>query len=379
MRPQLKGVAWERDSEQLRLVYDIRDHFVLLDADGTVERLLELLRDGGRTQPELATVLAGEGRNVVVEDVVAAVALLDEHGLLEDGDRLGRLGPGERERYFSNVAFFESFSSLARGREDFQQRLRAAHVLVLGTGGLNSNIIPHLCGLGVGRLTLLDRDVVEPRNFARQYLYRWSDLGTSKVKLAADWARAFDPTIKVEAVDADLAGAGAIAELLHRVAPDAVMSGVDSPVAVDDWVNSACVSRRIPYVRGGMYVTQGIVRSVDPGVSACLDCVADARTDTATEPEERASLALFGSRPRTNRGIGPVAGLLGALCAFEILRYLTRFEPPAHAGGPLVIDFAHGCAMRQVEWPRDPGCATCGALPAPGRSQSGTDEEVSRP
>lgn len=362
MRPQLKGVVWERVGERLRLVYDIRDQFVLTDEDGAVERLLELLREGGRTPPELVAALAAAGRDVTIEDVAAAIELLDEHGLLEDGDHLGRLAAAEQERYFSNLAFFESFASLSRGREEFQERLRAAHVLVLGTGGLSSNAIPHLCGLGVGRLTLLDRDRVEPRNFARQYLYRWSDLGAGKVNAAADWVRAFDPTIKVEAVQADLDGPDAIAELVDHFGPDAVLSGVDSPVDVDEWVNAACVSRRTPYVRGGMYVTQGIVRSVDPGVSACLGCVPDARTDEATEPHERAALVLFGGKPRTNRGIGPVAGLLGALCAFEILRFLTRFEPPAYAGRPLLIDFALGCAMRQVDWPRDPGCATCGGV-----------------
>jgi hypothetical protein len=127
--------------------------------------LLELLREGGRTLAELAAALtereapADQGRPIPVDDVIAAVRLLDRQGLLEDGDRQGRLGADEQERYFSNLAFFESFASLARGREEFHEMLRGAHVLVLGTGGLNSNTIPHLCGLGVGRLTLLDRDM----------------------------------------------------------------------------------------------------------------------------------------------------------------------------------------------------------------------------
>jgi molybdopterin/thiamine biosynthesis adenylyltransferase len=361
MRPQLKGVVWERDGRQLRLVYDIRDHFLLADADGAVEALLELLREGGRTLPELAAALNGQGRQIPPDDVAAAVGLLDGHGLLEDGDHLRRLGADERERYFSNLASFESFASLRVGRKELQEMLRAAHVLVLGTGGLNSNTIPHLCGLGVGRLTLLDRDAVEPRNFARQYLYRWSDIGASKVAVAADWVRAFDPAVKVEAVEAEIDGEAAVTGLLDRFAPDAVMSGVDSPLGIDGWVNTACVSRRTPYVRGGMYVTQGLVWSVDPGVSACLGCLPAAGSNDETEAQERAAIALFGAKPGTNRGIGPVAGLLGSLCAFEILRYLTRFEPPAYAGRPLWIDFAGGCAMRQADgWQRDPACATCG-------------------
>jgi hypothetical protein len=55
MRPQLKGLSWERDGERLRLVYDPRDQLLLSDPDGSVEKLLTLLAEGGRTIGELAT------------------------------------------------------------------------------------------------------------------------------------------------------------------------------------------------------------------------------------------------------------------------------------------------------------------------------------
>jgi molybdopterin/thiamine biosynthesis adenylyltransferase len=301
-------------------------------------------------------------------DLADAVAMLDAHRLLEDERLLGRIDPAGQQRYFSNLAFFESFATLGRSREDFQRALHDAHVLVLGTGGLNSNTIPHLCGLGVGRLTLLDRDVVEPRNFARQYLYRHADIGTRKVGLAADWVRGFDPSIKVEALDAAVDSAGQVGDLVDRFAPDLVMSGIDSPAQVDTWVNDACVGRGVPYVRGGMYVTQGLVWSVDPGVSGCRSCLpaADEVEDLGGEAGQREAIALFGNKPRTNRGIGPVAGLLGALSAFEVLRYLTRFEPPAYAGWPVIVDFSDGCATRRADpWPRTTTCPVCDSAPVP--------------
>ena len=375
VEPRLKSVVWERDGDRLRVVYDIRDHLVIDDPDGAVDALLDRLREGGRTVAGLAEALRAAGHAVSVDDVAAAVALLASYRLLEDGRRLGHLDQAEQERYHSNLAFFESFATLERSREDLQRALREAHVLVLGTGGLNSNTIPHLCGLGVGRLTLLDRDVVEPRNFARQYLYRHRDLGARKVAVAADWVRGFDPTIKVEALDASIDGPEDVAELVGRLRPDVVMSGVDRPREVDDWVNAGCVAHGVPYVRGGMWVTQGLVWSVDPGVSACRACPPDsparagsggtgdtgaAATDVGGD-DELASVALYRRKPRTNRGIGPVAGLLGALCAFEVLRYLTRFEPPAYAGRTVWIDFAAGCAVRVGEpVPRDPTCPVCG-------------------
>jgi molybdopterin/thiamine biosynthesis adenylyltransferase len=363
MRPRLKGIAWERVGDELRLVYDPRDQLILTDPDGTVEKLIGLLSEGGRTVAELADELSLDEA-----DVQGAVTAFDAERLLEDGDRLDRLEPADTERYFSNLAFFESFSSLDRSREDLQRRLRAAHVLVLGTGGLNSNTIPHLAGLGVGAMTLLDRDTVEPRNFARQYLYRHDDIGTRKVERAAAWVRAFDPAIDVETIDADIAGPEQLAALIRRIGPDVVASGIDRPNRIDLWVNEACVRHGVPFVRGGISVTTGTVWSVNPGVSACRACVpADpSNPDDFPDPDDPALAGaiaanrLFVSKPQVNRGIGPVAGLLGAFGAFEVLRYLTGFEPPAYAGRPLTIDFAHGCATSQDEWPRDPDCATCG-------------------
>lgn len=364
MVPRLKDVVWQRAGDQVRVVYDVRDHFLLDDPDGQVETLLELLAEGGRSLPELADAFARRGTRVPERDLAEAVAMLDAHRLLEDERRLGWIDPAGQQRYFSNLGFFESFATLHRSRDDFQLALRDAHVLVLGTGGLNSNTIPHLCGLGVGRLTLLDRDAVERRNFARQYLYRHADIGARKVELAADWVRSFDPSIKVEALDRGVDRAEEVGELVDRFAPDVVMSGIDSPAQIDRWVNDACAGRGVPYVRGGMYVTQGLVWSVDPGVSGCRSCLPD--DDEVEDPggRQREAIALFGTKPRTNRGIGPVAGLLGALCAFEVLRYLTRFEPPAYAGRPMFIDFAGGCAVRLADpWPRTRRCPACGTTP----------------
>jgi molybdopterin/thiamine biosynthesis adenylyltransferase len=354
LTPRLKDVAWERVGTELRLVYDLRDQFVIDDPGGTAEKLLRLLVKGANTVGGLATLLS-----VPEEEVAAAVAVLDGEGLLEDVDRCGGFNRSETERYSSNLGFFESFASLARSREDYQRDLLDAHVLVLGTGGLNSTVVPHLAGLGVGRLTLLDRDLVEPRNFARQYLYRWDEVGLSKVYRAGQWVRDFDPRISVFPIDRGVTGVAGLLDLLDQVQPTAVADGIDSPATVDEWVNAACVRRGIPYVRGGMYVTQGIVWSVVPGKSACLDCTLHRNRDTGPAEELRAR-QLYRSKARVNRGIGPVAGLLGSLAAFELLRILTGFEPPAYAGRPIEIDFAAGCAIRQAEWEHVASCPTCG-------------------
>jgi molybdopterin/thiamine biosynthesis adenylyltransferase len=353
----LKNLAWERIDNQIRVAFDVRDQFVIDDPDGTVARLFDLLGVGEHTLVELAAALG-----LPEADIAEAIESFDEVGLLEDASKLSGLPPPAQERYFSNLAFFESFASLRRSKEDFQRQVCDSHVLVLGTGGLNSSVVQSLCGLGVGRLTLLDRDIVEARNFARQYLYRWEDIGARKVDRAASWIRNFDPGIEiVDAIDGDIGGPKVVADLLDRYCPDVVAVGVDRPKDIAVWVNQACVSRGVPYVRGGMWVTQGMVRSVEPGVHACLACTDDAATNADPEiAEMQAGVDLYGSRPSMNRGIGPVAGLLGSLAAFEILRFLTRFEEPVYTQGYTIIDFANGCQMRQTSAARNPNCLVCG-------------------
>jgi len=361
VHPRLKGLAWQREGDELRLVYDIREQFLVDDPNGVVEALLLLLDEGGRTPAELAECLTAQGTPVTTEDVDNALALFDSHGLVEDADGCAAFNDTERERYHSNLAFFESFATLGRSRADFQRDLRDAHVLVLGTGGLNSNTIPHLCGLGVGRLTLLDRDNVESRNFARQYLYTYADIGSPKVEVAADWVRAFDPAVKTEAVSATVGSAADVADLLERFRPDVVMCGVDNPLEVGSWVNTACVAAAIPFVRAGMRVTTGLVMSVDPGSSGCFACIG---TASELSHDDSAAAALYKSRATVNRGIGPIAGLLGSLSAFELLRYLTGFEPPAYAGRQLTIDFARGCEMTLSQWEKRTDCPDCGSAMA---------------
>src|SRR3989440_7164936 len=180
MRPVLKSAVWERVDSGLRVVYDLRDQFVIEDADGGVEALLGLLAQGGRTVPELAVALG-----VPVGDVDAAIGMLDDCGLVEDGDPLLELPAEVQERHFSNLAFFESFGSLSRGRTDLCRALWDAHVLVLGTGGRHSHVPPHPAGLGGGRPPPPDPHVGPPPHFPPPYLYRHARIGAPQDDPAA--------------------------------------------------------------------------------------------------------------------------------------------------------------------------------------------------
>lgn len=358
MIPKLKSLSCSALGDRLVVSLDPRTRYELADPDGKVARLLTLLAEGRRTAAELAGDL-----DVPEPDVLAALDTFDGLGWLYDAAAPSTLTAGQRERYFSNLAFFEGFSTLRRSGAAMQERVRDAHVAVLGTGGLGSAAVQHLVGLGVGRLTLLDFDVVEPRNFARQFTYTPSQLGLSKVEQVRAWVAAFDPDVAVTAHHVRVTGPQSVTDLLDGV--DLVVSAIDQPDEVDLWVNRACVGGGVPFVRGGLAYLQGLYWSVDPGISACRQCL---ETHRAGEPErdERArvrSWPLLLRQDQTNRATGPVAAILGGLVSMEALRYLTGFVPPVSAGTYHLVDFSGACEISVDAWPTDPDCAVCATAP----------------
>jgi molybdopterin-synthase adenylyltransferase len=368
MRPMLKNAVWHRDGDDLYVITEPESQITLSDPDGQVEALLVLLREGTRDPAGLAAALAGSEVPPTAAEVSAAVGSLDGLGLLADAEVPAGLSGDQCERYYSNLAFFGTFASLSRPAASFQRALLDAHVVFLGTGGLGSTAIQGLAGAGVGRMTLLDSDVVEIRNFARQYLYHEKDIGSPKVERAADWVRDFDSRIEVRAVSRWIAGPDDIEPLVADA--DLVVSGVDKPEEIDRWVNQACVGAGVPFVRGGMYARRVVYFSVDPGRSPCLECRHQAQLAAPSASGVPAEAQQAGL-DRVNRGIGPVASMVGALVSMEALRYLTRFADPLAAGRHRFVDLATG-EEEVVAWQPWPGCPVCEAVPAARRSAAGT-------
>jgi molybdopterin-synthase adenylyltransferase len=324
--PKLKPVGWEKVDDGVRVVLDPRASVELADTDGAVTRLLELLAEGGRSIAELTDALKSTHPSGSEPEVTAAIDVLDGLLLVEDERRMGGLSEAERLRHFSNLAFFRTFTNLDMSAEDVVRRLRGSHVLMLG---------------------------------ARQFVYRRCDVGRAKVQRAAEWVGEFDPTIEVEAIQAEFMCVEDVAQLVDLVRPDAVSDAVDSPQDIDTWVNAACVAAGVPFCRGGMGVTESVVWSVDPGRSACLACRQPDPGEAATDLRLHLSTLHAAAVPRVNRGAGPVATQLGSLVAFELTRFLTGYAPPVYAGGVAVIDLASDCGQTVVRNARDPDCAVC--------------------
>jgi molybdopterin-synthase adenylyltransferase len=354
----LKNSVWQRAGDALLVVSDESKQIELDDPTGQAEALFSVLSAGPQTVDELQKRLSASQGNVSVEELEEALRVLDSLSLLEDPEGRTTGNHADDERFRSNLAFFELFATRSRSAATMQKDLRTAHVLQLGTGGVGSNVLQHLAGLGIGHVTILDFDLVEPANFARQYLYRHRDIGLSKVWRAAQWLEEYDPEIKVDVVEHRVAGPGDLAGLLAGV--DVVSSAIDKPIEVDDWVNEACMGAGVPWVRAGIAGSRLAYFSVNPGVSPCVACRHSMEERiVAGSTIDAAASRLSALMPAVNRAIGPVAGLLGASVAFEVLRYLTGYEIPHAAGAQVFMDASSHLRQWRVDWEADPQCQLC--------------------
>jgi molybdopterin/thiamine biosynthesis adenylyltransferase len=347
IRPRVKPYPRRVEADALTLVPDVGVGFRLEDPAGQIGALLGLL-DGSRTLPEAAAALGRRWPEIAVADVEAVVAALDDSQLLEDAaldvpasDRFGR--------YESNLAFFSAFADLRQSRHSFHDRIARARVSLLGVGGLGSTVLYNLAGIGVGTLTVVDFDRVELKNLVRQFLYSEADVGRKKVEAAMERVRALNSDVAVHALDLRLEGPDDARAAIAGA--DLVVSAVDQPVEVQQWVNEACVDAGVPFVGGSVLTTRGSYFSVDPGRSGCLGCL---RLYERKNGHER----LVGG-DRSNHVIGAAATLLGGLVTLEALRYLTRFAPPVAAGTMWIADLVSGRVEPLSEWPRLPDCPVC--------------------
>ncbi len=226
-----------------------------------------------------------------------------------------------------------------------QQQLLAAHVFLIGAGGIGCPAIQYLAAAGVGRITVIDDDCVSLSNLQRQVLYGSDDLGKAKVAIAASAVQRINPDVHFTGLQRRLTTADD-ATLLDSV--DVVLDGSDN-FATRLLVNDLCVAARVPLVSaaiGQFHGQIGTFRGWEEG-KPCYRCfVGDAH-----DPEECDSCSEVGV-------LGAMVGMMGSFAAMEAIRVITGFgDDPA---GKLQIIDGLMPSMRAIRLPKDPACSTCG-------------------
>lgn len=228
-----------------------------------------------------------------------------------------------------------------------QARLAAARVLVVGCGGLGAPVIQYLAAAGVGHLTLVDDDVVEPSNLNRQLLFGEADLGRRKAEQAAARVRALDSGLDVEARVERLSGAG-----VRRAVQgfDVVVDATDG-MPTKFLLNDACVLEDRPLVHGAATGFSGQVLVVPGRRGPCLRCLFE-------EPPPRGSIPTC----REAGVLGAVTGVIGSFMAAEAVKLLVG-NPQTLVGRFLAVDVLTP-GVRALRFERRASCAACGDQPS---------------
>ncbi|MFL6380747.1 MAG: ThiF family adenylyltransferase [Nitrososphaeraceae archaeon] len=149
------------------------------------------------------------------------------------------------------------------------EKLRNAKVCVVGVGGIGNPIVTQLTAMGIAKLKIVDRDVVEISNLHRQHLYSEKDIGKVKVEVAAERLRALNPAVEIE--PAPLSVTKYTAENIIA-GFDIVIDALDS-IDARYALNDACIKFNIPFIYGGALGMMGSIFTILPNKSACLRCV----------------------------------------------------------------------------------------------------------
>lgn len=246
------------------------------------------------------------------------------------------LTEGQLERYARHIVLKEI------GGEG-QRNLLAAHVTVVGAGGIGSPVILYLAAAGVGRLTIIDDDLVSLSNLQRQILFGTDDVGALKVEKAKARISVLNPDLQLQARPERLDAASAEAMLDGANVVVDGCDNFDTRLIVADVANKL----RVPLVSAAVAEFEGQLALY-----------------RGWESEKPCYRCLVGSNPQrperscSQQGVlGAMAGVMGSLAAMEAIRVITGFGQD-FAGKLLTVD-ALTLRFRTLGVPKDPNCPSC--------------------
>lgn len=225
-----------------------------------------------------------------------------------------------------------------------QQRLKAAHVAIVGLGGLGAPAALYLAAAGIGKLTLIDDDGVSLSNLQRQILFRSADFRQLKAFVGRDALHALNPHVEIFPKPVELHELNA-QRLIHGA--DVVLDGTDD-YDTRFAVNDACHTLGLPLVSGAVGRWDGQVSVFASGAVQDAPCYRCLVPETPPDVEHCAQVGV----------VGALTGVIGSMMALEAIKLIAKAGEPL-IGRLFLFDGLRGDA-RTVRLHRDPECATCG-------------------
>ncbi|MCO7223871.1 HesA/MoeB/ThiF family protein [Pleionea sp. CnH1-48] len=231
-----------------------------------------------------------------------------------------------------------------------QKRLKDAHVLIVGAGGLGCPVALYLAAAGVGQLTIVDADRVDVTNLQRQVLYTTDSVGKLKAEEAKAHLLALNPSIQITAITEPFAltnGPALVADA------NLVMDCTDN-FATRYLINDLCIEHKTPWIFASIHQFSGQCALFTPE-TACFRCLfPEAPQDI---PDCNAAGVL-----------GVLPGLLGTFQANEALKYLSGMATPLK--NTLLLVEATDLTFRKIKLNRNEHCVSCHQLKSPQELQN---------
>lgn len=222
--------------------------------------------------------------------------------------------------------------------EEGQRKLANAHVAVVGVGGLGCPASLYLVAAGIGKLTIIDADVVDETNLNRQVLHWSNDIGKPKVQSAVEKLKQFNSQVEVTPVHGRLTDE-TVDDWLKEA--DIIVDALDN-FPTRQVLNKYAVKSRKPLVHGAIYGWEGRATTILPYETACLACLFEE-----------------GPPPGVFPVVGTTPGMIAMVQATEVFKLLLGIGEPLF-NRYLIYD---GLTMtfKTVKLRRRPGCPVCGS------------------
>jgi len=227
-----------------------------------------------------------------------------------------------------------------------QKKLKAASVLLIGAGGLGSPLAMYLAAAGVGRIGLVDFDVIELSNLQRQVIHSSKNVGRSKLKSAKDFLHGLNPEVQVEAYEKRFTSENALTIAANY---DLIIDGTDN-FPTRYLVNDVAVLLHKPNVYGSIFRFEGQASVFWADQGPCYRCLYPEPPPPGLVP----SCAEGGV-------LGVLPGIIGTIQANEAIKLILGIGEPLF--GRLLLFDALGMHFREMKLRKNPDCPICGLQP----------------
>jgi len=270
----------------------------VLNEDGTPRSLINIYINGknAKFSSGLDTTLS-DGDEVSILPAVAG-------GSSGTGGEVSDLSEKELDRYSRQIMLEEI------GYQG-QLKLKQASVCVVGVGGLGNPIVTRLAAMGVGKIRIVDRDVIELSNLHRQTMFNEDDVGQVKVETAAKKLRKLNQDIVIEELPVSINDYTAL-DVVDGC--DVVIDALDS-VNARYSLNKACIEKKIPFVTGAAVGVTGQSFTILPNETACYHCLFP-----ALDEDSMPTCSIEGVHPS-------ILSFIGGIEVSEAVKIITGKEP----------------------------------------------------